>query len=129
VDYRDNDPLAFIISMNVKRRHLDESQRSLIASRLANMRLGERTDLQPSANLRKVSQAQAAERLNVSERIVTFAALVENEATPALVRAVEQGKIAVSLAAKLAVAPEEIQRRARPIRGDLRRSAVAVRAL
>ena len=112
VDYQGNDPLALVISMNVRRRHLDESQRSLIASRLANMRQGERTDLQPSANLRKVSQAEAAERLNVSERSVTFAALVLNEATPALLHAVEQGKIAVSLAAKLAAAPEAIQRRA-----------------
>ena len=102
VDYQGNDPLALVISMNVRRRHLDESQRSLIALRLANMRQGERTDLQPSANLRKVSQAEAAERLSVSERSVTFAALVLNEATPALLHAVEQGKIAVSLAAKLA---------------------------
>jgi N6-adenosine-specific RNA methylase IME4/ParB-like chromosome segregation protein Spo0J len=112
VDYEGNDPLAFVISMNVRRRHLDESQRSLIASRLANMRRDERTDLQPSANLRKVSQAEAAERLNVSERSVTSAALVDNKATPALVQAVEQGKIAISLAAKLVTASEAVQRQA-----------------
>jgi N6-adenosine-specific RNA methylase IME4 len=112
VEYEGHDPLAFVISKNVMRRHLDESQRSLIASRLANMRQGERTDLQPSANLRKVSQAEAAERLNVSERSVTSAALVENKATPTLVHAVEQGRIAISLAAKLATAPEAVQRQA-----------------
>jgi N6-adenosine-specific RNA methylase IME4/ParB-like chromosome segregation protein Spo0J len=112
VDYQGNDSLAFVISMNVTRRHLDESQRSLIASRLANMRQGERTDLQPSANLRKVSQAEAAKRLNVSERSVTSAALVENKASPDLVHAVEQGKIAINLAAKLATASEAVQRQA-----------------
>ena len=32
----------------------DESQRAVIASTLANMRQGQRTDIEPSANLRKV---------------------------------------------------------------------------
>ena len=112
LEYNGDDPLSFVLSQNVHRRHLDESQRSLIASRLANMRQGERTDLQPSANLRKVSQAEAAKRLNVSERSVTFAAFVEKEATPELIHAVGQGKIAVSAAAGLANASEALQREA-----------------
>ena len=112
LEFDGDDPLGFVLSLNVHRRHLSESQRSLVASRLATMRQGERTDLQPSANLRKVSQAEAAKRLNVSQRSVTFAALVEKEATPELVRAVEQDKIRVSVAAGLATAPEAIQRRA-----------------
>ena len=52
----------------LKRRHLSESQRAMVAATLANMRQGERTDLEPSENLPKVSQAQAAELLHVSER-------------------------------------------------------------
>ena len=80
----------------------------MVASRIANMRQGERTDLQLSANLLKVSQAEAAKRLNVSARSVTFAALIEKQATPDLVHAVEQGKIAVSVAAGLAAAPKAI---------------------
>jgi hypothetical protein len=39
-----------------------------VAARLANMRQGERTDLEPSANLPKVSQPDAAKLLTVSER-------------------------------------------------------------
>lgn len=48
---------------------LDESQRAMVAARLANMRQGERTDLEPCANLRNVgtSQTEAAGMLNVSE--------------------------------------------------------------
>ena len=60
-------PLAFVISKNVARRHLNESQRAMAAARLANMQQGERTDLSPPANLLKVSQADAARVLNVSE--------------------------------------------------------------
>jgi len=41
---------------------------AVIAAKLANMRQGERTDLQPSANLQNVSQSTAAELLNVARR-------------------------------------------------------------
>src|SRR3990167_5921459 len=50
----DGGELAFVISANLRRRHLNETQRAGVAARLANMRQGERTDLQPSANLPKV---------------------------------------------------------------------------
>jgi hypothetical protein len=43
--YIGDDPLSFVLSMNVRRRHLDESQRGMVAARLATMRQGERTDL------------------------------------------------------------------------------------
>jgi ParB-like chromosome segregation protein Spo0J len=43
--YTGDDPLSFVLSMNLQRRHLDESQRAMIAARLATMRRGERTDL------------------------------------------------------------------------------------
>lgn len=40
----------------------------MVAGRYATMRQGERTDLEPSANLQKVSTAEAARQLSVSER-------------------------------------------------------------
>lgn len=49
---------------------MSESQRGMVAANVANMRQGERTDVEPSANLQKVSQAEAAEMLNVSPRTV-----------------------------------------------------------
>lgn len=65
--------VAFVLSLNLHRRHLDESQRSIVAAKIANMRQGARTDLEPSANLPEVSQAEAADLLNVSERSVRSA--------------------------------------------------------
>jgi hypothetical protein len=45
------DPLAFVMDQNLSRRHLTTSQRALVAEKLATMKSGTRTDLQPSANL------------------------------------------------------------------------------
>ena len=56
--------------------HAVNSQRSMVAAKLANMTQGQRTDIEPSANLQNVSQADAAEMLNVSTRTVAAAAKV-----------------------------------------------------
>ena len=70
-DYLGNDPLGFVLSMNLQRRHLDESQRAMIAARLATMRQGERTDLVDIST--KLSQAQAAGLVHVSRETVVAA--------------------------------------------------------
>ncbi len=107
--YTGDDPLAFVISLNLHRRHLSESQRGMVAAAIANMAQGERTDVEPSANLQKVSQSQAAEMLNVSPRTVAAAVKVRDEAAPELVHAVESGKVSVSAAADVATLPKEEQ--------------------
>jgi len=56
----------------------EDDERAMIAARMANMRQGERTDLEPSADLRNViSQPEAAELLNISERSIQDAKLIE----------------------------------------------------
>ncbi len=86
-------PLEFIISKNLKRRHLNESQRAVIAARLADMRQGERTDLEPSARgLKVIPQAEAAKMLGVSERTIGRVKAIEREA-PELLAQINSGKI------------------------------------
>jgi hypothetical protein len=110
--YTEGNPIGFVVSLNLLRRHLDESQRAMAGKRLATMRQGARTDLQPAANLPEVSQAKAAELLNVSERSIRHAGTVINQGVPELVKAVEHGEVAVSVAAEVAKLPEVEQREA-----------------
>jgi N6-adenosine-specific RNA methylase IME4 len=102
--------LAYVISKNLRRRHLNESQRGMVAANLVTMKQGTRTDVRPSANLQKVAQDQAANSLNVSTRTVADSVKVKREGTAELRAAVEQGHIAVSLAAKAVDMPEDRQR-------------------
>jgi DNA N-6-adenine-methyltransferase (Dam) len=108
--YAGPDPLAYVISLNLRRRHLDESQRGMVAAKIANMRQGTRTDLQPSANWPEVSQTQAAGMLNVGERTVRRAREVLDDGVPELVKKVERGDVSVSAAADVARLPEPEQR-------------------
>jgi N6-adenosine-specific RNA methylase IME4 len=104
------DPLAYVLSKNLKRRHLNDSQRGMVAANLATMRQGERTDIEPSANLQKVAQSEAAAKLHVSTRTVADSVKVKNEAVPELRQAVERGRLAVSAAAKAVTLTAEKQR-------------------
>ncbi|ECI7685903.1 helix-turn-helix domain-containing protein [Salmonella enterica subsp. enterica] len=79
----------------MKRRHLSESQRAMVAARLANLEHGQKkADVEIS-----ISQTDAARMLNVSRETVSSAKQVQANATPELVAAVDSGKVAVSAAA------------------------------
>lgn len=110
-----DDPLSFVLDLNLERRHLNESQRASVAARMATMTRGERTDLKDGSSLgnavENISRAEAAERLNVSERSVNSAKAVQEKGAPELVDAVDQGVLPVSVAEKLLVLPVEEQTR------------------
>lgn len=105
VEYEGSDPLGFVIAKNLARRHLSESQRAMVGAKLAKVRQGERTDLEPSANLRKVDTPAVAALLNVSPRSIETARHVVREGVPELVAAVEAGEVSVSAAADVATLP------------------------
>ena len=108
--YNGDDPLAFVISLNLKRRHLNESQRAMVAAKIANAEHGGDRRSDQAANLPLVSQSGAAEMLNVSERSVRSARTVQETGTPELIDAVERGNVAVSAAADIATQSEDEQR-------------------
>jgi hypothetical protein len=59
------DALSYVIRHNLKRRHLNESQRAMIGARIADMRQGTRTDIMP-IGIMSTAQPKAAELMNVS---------------------------------------------------------------
>jgi hypothetical protein len=80
------DPLNFVVSMNLKRRHLNESQRAMIAGKIANMKLG---DNQHTKEGGSIDLPSAAEMMNVSPASVKRAKSVQEHGTKELVKAVE----------------------------------------
>lgn len=128
--------LDYVLAENLERRHLSESQRSMSAARAANMRQGERTDLQaapfdpePSANLRKVSAGDAASMFRVSERLVNSATNVIRHGVEQLRDLVDQGQVAVSVAEEIARMATEDQQKivAETQPKDLKNAAKKVR--
>lgn len=140
-------PAAYVLSLNLHRRHLNESQRAMVGARAkhlfaeearARMAEGGRKGApgKGSANLRGLSgdhkaAHDAAALVSVGARSVENAAKVLREAAPEVVRAVERGELAVSAAAKIAnKAPEaqaEIVRRLQA--GEAKNAIQAARAV
>lgn len=123
------DPTAWVISTNLHRRHLTDSQRAMVAARARE------TVFAPAARERQVSLAgtrpnssdlplncgegkgnesadEAAAALNVSRAQVERAATILKSGTPELVAAVDRGEVAVSAAAEVSRLPADEQRAA-----------------
>ena len=109
IEFDGDDPLAFVLSLNLHRRHLSESQRAMVAAEIATLGRGAP---KKSAIRRNISQPEAAKRLNVSGRSLQRAAVVRDHAIPELADAVREDRIPLAVAEKLARAPEDVQRRA-----------------
>jgi hypothetical protein len=81
VEYTGDDPLGFVISHNLTRRHLDAGQRAMVASRIAKLPRG-----RPSGNTEisaiVPTQEQAARLMNVSTDSIQFARKVEENGAP-----------------------------------------------
>jgi len=106
----DSELVPFVVSLNLHRRHLNESQRAMVAARVATLGHGGDRKSDQAANLPVETQARAAEMLNVSERTVRNARKVQQAAAPELAQAVERGEVSVSAAAEVATEPENRQR-------------------
>src|SRR6516165_903971 len=63
-EYLGDNPAAFVVSLNLKRRHLNESQRAMVMARLATLPKGTNQHTEISAS--SPTQDQASKILNVS---------------------------------------------------------------
>jgi hypothetical protein len=105
------DPLAYVLSVNFHRRHLNESQRALIAAEAANLSKGRPKInaprgafkpplLKPSQQKQGVSQSEAAVFAGVSRRSVQRAADVIRDAAPKEVKKIVSGEKTVTQVAR-----------------------------
>jgi len=108
-EYEGEDALGYVIALNLSRRHLDESQRAMIATRCATLKRGGKSDLNVEISTLKLSQKDAAARFNISRHSVIAARKVVERGTRELSDAVESGQIAVTVAAKIAQLDHEQQ--------------------
>lgn len=102
-----DDPQAYVINENVHRRHLNETQRAVIASKLATGTHGGDRRSDQAANWPVVSQEQAANMLGVGERSVRRAHVALDESLPLEWREfVSDGELPISRAATYAERPD-----------------------
>jgi ParB family chromosome partitioning protein len=103
VEYQGGNIPAYIISANLHRRHLTESQRAMVAAGLANIKHGDvggGHERQSGKLAGLVSQPEAAKLLNVSDRSVRDAALIRRE-SPELAAQVASGETTVHAAKEI----------------------------
>jgi len=102
--YPGPDPLAFVISANVLRRHLNESQRALVAARIVTTKLGDNQHKNGS-----ISTDKAAKMLSVSEATVKTAKEVVEKAAPEIKEKVLKGELRLGAAKDIIDKPKDQQ--------------------
>lgn len=113
---------AYVLSLNLHRRHLDATQRAMVAAKLATKGVGRPAgEDENSANLRdfeavEMGREEAAAALNVSPRSVDTAKQLMREAPAEVVAAAERGEVSLHRAqADVAAAREDLGKAGTPI--------------
>jgi ParB-like chromosome segregation protein Spo0J len=121
------DPIAYVLSLNLHRRHLTESQRGMIAAKVIEYHENQAKDRQreagrhfgrgkekveanwPQANSGKSSD-QVGDALAVGGRTVRRAKRVASAGAPEVIQAVESGKLSLNKAEQIVLTlPKEQQ--------------------
>ncbi len=114
------DPVAYVMSLNLHRRHLTPGQRSMIAARARamydaaakeRMQAGKKN---PPVNVPEGktgdSRDAVGKSVGVSGKYVDYATKVIANAVPEVVKAVDEGRMNVKTAAVLSSEPPDVQR-------------------
>src|SRR5262245_61637662 len=101
-----DDALKFVISQNVNRRHLSESQRGIIAAEIANLQKGANQHTMVGSS---IDLPTASKMMNVGEATVKRARNVLVKAAPEIVEQIRHGKTKVSAVTKTVLAKPKAQ--------------------
>lgn len=123
-----DDPIAYVVSLNLHRRHLTASQRAMVGLKVKEMyqqqakarqRAGQERgrqkqkgmveDLPPTTESGKARDL-AGKAVGVSGKMIDLAGKVKEKGVPELAEAVEQGRLSVGSAAEIADMDEDTQR-------------------
>jgi hypothetical protein len=94
-EYSGSDPIGFVLSVNLHRRHLNTSQRAMVAAKLTSLKLGDNQHTKEGTSIEVASAL-----LNVGRASVERAKVVLAKGDLSAIEAVEQGQISVTDAAK-----------------------------
>lgn len=112
---RGDSPTAWVLAVNLQRRHLNETQRAVVAARALPLMEAETRALMGAARAhvpklaRKRSRDRAAATANVGSRLVGMARRVLRHGAPELVAALEAGLVRARAAAELTLLDRERQ--------------------
>lgn len=112
-DYHGDDPLGYVISHNLTRRHLTEAQRAMVAAKMADLPHGGAQYSQKNESpigRSTPTREEASKLLNVGHSSVGRAREVLKKGAKELVQAVESGQLSVNAAKDIATLPKEEQR-------------------
>lgn len=88
-EWKGKNALQYVISTNVHRRHMNESQRAMVGSKIANLSLG---DNQHTASAHMPTQKEVSQMLNIGERNLRIAKEITKK-RPEAVKEIEFGKL------------------------------------
>lgn len=114
IQFTGPDPVSFVISKNIHRRHLTAGQKAWAAAQFETLKHGgdrkksKENNEDQDANLR-VDRLALAERFGVSERSINDAAKVRDRGVDELIEALKGGHVAVDVAGEIATLPAQRQ--------------------
>ena len=117
---------SLVLSLNLARRHLDTSQRSSIAAKLATLDRGRPKNV--TIVTPTLTATQAAEKLNVSRMQVQRAKYVNEHAAPEVIAEVDAGRMSINKAKKLIAALPDKGRQALAVKADAVDEMIAAHA-